>query len=223
MTPALRPAVFLDKDGTLVHDVPFNVDPDRLRLREGAGRALASLARAGYALVLVTNQSGIALGRFAPAALGAVWQRLDRLLAPHAVRLDAIYHCPHHVDGTVVALARDCSCRKPRPGMLLRAARDLDLDLARSWMVGDILDDIEAGRRAGCRTVLLDVGSETEWRRGPLRVPDAVAGSLPEMADIVLGQGSEAPVFGGNAHDRGERQGVRPPATGRPSQAGRCA
>jgi histidinol phosphatase-like enzyme len=97
-----------------------------------------------------------------------------------------MYHCPHHVDGTVLAYARACSCRKPRPGMLLRAARDLDLDLGRSWMVGDILDDIEAGRRAGCRTVLLDVGSETEWRRGPLRVPDAVAGSLPEVADVIL-------------------------------------
>lgn len=186
MSIAPRPAVFLDKDGTLLHDVPFNVDPERVRLREGAGRALAQLAGAGHALVLVTNQSGIALGRFAARALGPVWQRIDRLLAVSGARLDAIYHCPHHPDGAASEYARACACRKPQPGLLLQAARDLDLDLARSWMVGDILDDVEAGHRAGCRTVLLDVGSETEWLRGPSRVPHAVAGSLTEAAEVIL-------------------------------------
>lgn len=186
MTRALRPAVFLDKDGTLVHDVPYNVDPDCVRLRAGAGRALARLASAGYALVLVTNQSGIALGRFAAAALAPVWQRIDRLLAADGVRLEAVYHCPHHPQGVVAPYAGACACRKPQPGMLLAAARDLHLDLGGSWMVGDILDDVEAGRRGGCRTVLLDVGSETEWRRGALRTPDAVAGTLPEATDIIL-------------------------------------
>jgi histidinol-phosphate phosphatase family protein len=182
----MRPAAFLDKDGTLLHDVPFNVDPERVRLREGAGVALARLARAGYALVLVTNQSGIALGRFAAAALAPVWRRIDGLLAPHGVRLDATYHCPHHPEGAVLQHARACACRKPQPGMLLAAARELHLDLGRSWMVGDILDDVEAGRRAGCRTVLLDLGSETEWRRGPMRAPDAVCTSLPEAAEEIL-------------------------------------
>jgi histidinol-phosphate phosphatase family protein len=181
-----RPAVFLDKDGTLVHDVPFNVDPERVRLREGAGPALARLARAGFALVLVTNQSGIALGRFGATALAPVWRRIDRLLAPYAVRLDAVYHCPHHPQGVVAEYTRACTCRKPQPGMLLGAARALGLDLGRSWMVGDILDDVEAGRRAGCRTVLLDVGSETEWRRGPLRTPDIVCVTLLETAEAVL-------------------------------------
>jgi histidinol-phosphate phosphatase family protein len=115
-----------------------------------------------------------------------VWRRIDRLLAPHAVRLDAIYLCPHHPEGTVAEHARACACRKPQPGMLLAAARELNVDLGRSWLVGDILDDVEAGRRAGCRTALLDVGSETEWRRGPMRAPDVVCGSLLEAAEAIL-------------------------------------
>lgn len=186
MTPRRRPAVFIDKDGTLVHDVPFNVHPERVRLREGAGRALAQLAGAGFALVLVTNQSGVALGRFAAAALAPIWRRIDRLLAASGARLDGIYHCPHHPEGTVAGYARICACRKPQPGLLLQAARDLGLDLDGSWMVGDILDDVQAGSAVGCRTVLLDVGSETEWRRGPGRLPDAIAGSLLDAADVIL-------------------------------------
>lgn len=180
------PAVFLDKDGTLLHDVPYNVDPARLRLRADAGPALALLRRNGYRLVLVSNQAGVALGRFDEAALPPLWRALGEALAPWGVTLDGIYYCPHHPKGCVPAYTRHCDCRKPAPGLLQRAALELGLDLARSWFIGDILDDVEAGRRAGCRTVLLDVGSETEWISTPMRHPDHVVASLTEAAFTLL-------------------------------------
>lgn len=183
---ALSPAVFLDKDGTLVHDVPFNVDPSLIRLRDDAGTALALLQRRGYRLVLISNQPGLAHGFFAANALDRMWTALAEQLAGYGVALDAIYFCPHHPQGVEPRLARVCDCRKPQPGLLLQAAREHGLDVCRSWMIGDILDDVEAGHRAGCRSILLDVGSETEWRAGPEREPDFVARSLSEAVAHVL-------------------------------------
>lgn len=183
--PAQR-AVFIDKDGTLVHDVPYNVDPEHIALRDDAGEALQRLSHAGYALVLVTNQAGIAKGFFPEQSLAAVWVTLDERLAPYGIAFDGIYHCPHHPQGTVAAYAIPCNCRKPHPGLLLRAAAEHGYDLGRSWMIGDILDDVEAAHRAGCRAVLLDVGSETEWLPGPYRRPDYVASSLNDAATHIL-------------------------------------
>src|SRR5690606_16490855 len=102
------------------------------------------------------------------------------------VQLAGAYYCPHHPEGVVDGLAVACACRKPGDGLLRRAAADLGLALDRSWMVGDILDDVEAGRRAGCRTVLLDVGHETEWRAGPLRRPHHMAPDLPAAVEVIL-------------------------------------
>ncbi|HEX7004431.1 MAG TPA: HAD family hydrolase [Trueperaceae bacterium] len=184
-----RPAVFLDKDGTLVANVPYNVEPDRMELLPGAGRALRRLQDAGYALVVVTNQSGVARGYFPPTALRAVRWRLESLLDPFGVRLDDFRACVHHPKGVVAPYARECDCRKPKPGLLLGAAVANGIDLSRSWMVGDILDDVEAGCRAGCRTVLLDgpgVGGETEWLPGECRDPDCTAGDLEAAAEAIL-------------------------------------
>ena len=173
----MKPAVFIDKDGTLVHDVPYNVDPERLELRDDAGAALRALQDAGYALILVTNQAGVALGRFPESALPPLWRAIAERLEENGVELTAVYHCPHHPAGAG-AYAQQCDCRKPQDGLLRRAASAHGIDLARSWMIGDILDDVEAGHRAGCRTVLLDVQSETEWQMTPLRTPDYVAPDL---------------------------------------------
>lgn len=188
-----RPAVFIDKDGTLVHDVPHNVEVERVRLRSDAGVALSRLQRRGYALVLVTNQPGVAQGLFEESALEAVWACLNLQLAPYRVAFEAIYYCPHHPGGRDPRYAHECDCRKPQAGLLYRAASEHGLDLARSWMVGDILDDVEAGRRAGCHTVLLDVGSETEWRSGPWREPDHIARGLAEAAAWIVAQNQAAP------------------------------
>ena len=179
-------AVFLDKDGTLVEDVPYNVDPARIRLAPGAREGLTALADAGYRLFVVSNQSGVARGMFGEEALGPVWAKLAELLGGFGVKLDGAYYCPHYPGGSVPEFARDCDCRKPAPGMLLRAAREHGLDLAESWLVGDILHDVEAGRRAGCRTVLLDNGHETEWDLSPGRRPHLVAADLAEAARLIL-------------------------------------
>ncbi|SMB80324.1 D-glycero-alpha-D-manno-heptose-1,7-bisphosphate 7-phosphatase [Deinococcus hopiensis] len=183
---ALRKAALLDKDGTLIEDVPYNVDPGLIRLSPGVGPALRALDGAGFALVVVTNQSGVARGLFPESALTGVEARLRELLAGEGVVLAGFYHCPHHPDGTVPEYARECECRKPGPGMLRQAAQELGLDLTRSWMVGDILNDVEAGNRAGCRTVLLDNGGETEWVPGPHRTPDFTARNWDEVVGFIL-------------------------------------
>lgn len=167
----LRPALFIDKDGTLIENVPYNVDPALLRFMPGAGAALARLQRAGLALVIVTNQSGLARGLFTREQFDRLAQALQqRLRQEFGVVLDGLEMCPHGPgdDG-----APTCPCRKPAPGMLIRAAHQHGLDLARSWIVGDTLDDVEAGHRAGCGGLLFHSGGETVWRRSPLREPDA--------------------------------------------------
>ncbi|RPJ77348.1 MAG: HAD family hydrolase [Acidobacteria bacterium] len=176
-------AVFIDKDGTLIRDVSYNVDPAGIELMPGALEALTSLARSGFAPVVVSNQPGVGLGYFTAGALAGVECRVRELLAAGGVRLLGCYFCPHApaAPGGVAA----CGCRKPAPGLLLQAARDHDIDLAASWMVGDILDDVEAGRAAGCRTVLVDTGGETEWRRSPARTPHAIVNDLRDAARII--------------------------------------
>jgi histidinol-phosphate phosphatase family protein len=181
-----KPAVFLDKDGTLLDDVPFNVDPDRITLAPGAAEGARLLTEAGYALVVVTNQSGVAHGAFPESALSRVEAHVRALVEAAGGRLLGFYYCPHDVSGSVAPFNRACGCRKPEPGLLHRAASELDLALDQAWLVGDILDDIEAGRRAGCRTILLDRGNETEWRFAPGRVPHRVASDLREAAEIIL-------------------------------------
>jgi D-glycero-D-manno-heptose 1,7-bisphosphate phosphatase len=168
------PALFLDRDGTLVEPRHYPSRPDQLQLYPGLGPHLARLRAHGFRLVVITNQAGLAHGYFTVADLERMHAHLAAKLAGLGVRLDAVYHCPHHPDGAIPALARRCDCRKPAPGMLLRAAADLDLDLARSWFLGDILDDVEAGNRAGCRTVLVDLGTEAPPTH-PLRRPHFVA------------------------------------------------
>jgi histidinol-phosphate phosphatase family protein len=179
LASAGAPTIFLDKDGTLIEDVPYNVDPDLVALTSGAGRALAQLVNAGFRLVVVSNQSGIGDGRFEAAALEAVERRIRELLAPWQVSIDAFYYCPH-------TRSRGCDCRKPAPGLLLRAAAERGIDLGNSWLIGDILDDVEAGRRAGCRTALLVNGNETKWELGPLRVAHLCALTMPHAARGIL-------------------------------------
>lgn len=175
---AAAAAIFLDKDGTLIDDVPYNVDPARITLAPGAVAGLRRLSRLGYRLLVVSNQPGVAHGRFDIGALEPVRQRLAQLLSEQGAHLAGFYCCPHGPD-------EGCGCRKPLPGMLLRAAAEHQLDLAASWMIGDILDDVEAGARAGCRTILIDNGNETLWLRSPLRTPTWIASDLDAAAQLI--------------------------------------
>ena len=181
---ASRPAVFIDKGGTLVENVPHNVDPKLLRFKASAVEAMSALAKEGLALVLVSNQSGIGRGYFTRFEFSRLQATLEQRLRDEAdVELTDFVICPHvPAPGGLPA----CLCRKPAPGMLVRAARAHRIDLGSSWMVGDTLDDIEAGRRAGCRTVLLDDGGETVWRRSPLRIPHARCTDWKNVTRLIL-------------------------------------
>ncbi len=131
LTPtSLRRAVFLDKDGTLVEDMPFNVDPDRIRLTSGAAEGMRLLHVAGFVLVVISNQAGVAKGLFLEPALEAVKQRGSRLVCESGAYLAGFYYCPHHPAGSVADYRRQCLCRKPAPGLVLEAAHDLASGLA---------------------------------------------------------------------------------------------
>ncbi|MEV7391587.1 HAD family hydrolase [Streptomyces sp. NPDC091215] len=180
-----RPAVFLDRDGTLIRDVPHLGDPRRVELLPGTGRALRRLTAAGFVTVLVTNQSAIGRGLIDETAYRAVGAALDTLLADEGCRLDASYFCPEvprGADRTVI----EHPDRKPGPGMLLRAAADLGLDLAASWMVGDMVSDVLAGLHAGCRGAVL-VGAAPAG--APPVLPAGFVRTAPDVsaaADLVL-------------------------------------
>ncbi len=181
-----KKAVFLDKDGTLIRDIPYNVDPRKIRLEPGACEALRLLHARGYLLIVVSNQSGIARGFFPERALLGVRRKLDDIFSRSGVPLAGFYFCPHHPDGIVPGYRTKCFCRKPHPGMLLRAAKELQVELRLSWMVGDILDDVEAGRLAGCRTILIDNGNETRWKSTDMRKPDHYAPTLAQAARMIV-------------------------------------
>lgn len=179
-------AVFVDKDGTLVEDLPYNIDPSCIKFTDGATDGLRLLADRGFRIFVISNQPGVALGRFSEDALTAVERHISDALRGNGVTLEGFYYCPHLPNGAIARYAVACSCRKPASGLLLQAARDHGLELARCWMVGDILDDIEAGRRARCRTILIDNGNETEWDLRGERQPEAVAHDLLAAAQIIL-------------------------------------
>ena len=197
----MRGCVFLDRDGVINEEVDYLHDPDRVVLVEGAAAAIAALGAAGLAVVVATNQAGIARGMYTERDLGAVTARIAELLAPAGARLDATYFCPHHPEAGVGAYLRACRCRKPGPGMLEQAAAELGLDLARSAMVGDKASDLEAARAAGCAAVLVrsGYGAREEARLAAedrAELADAVFDSLAAAVPWLLARlapGSGAP------------------------------
>lgn len=190
--PPLRPpdparAVILDRDGTLLHDPGYLGDPEGVVLLPHVGESLRALRAAGFRLVVASNQSGIARGRYTLEQYGRVEARVAELLAAEGVTLDATYICPFHPEGTVPAYACEHEDRKPQDGMWRRAARDLGLDLARCYSVGDGERDVVAGKRAGTVAVLL-AAERDKW---PLPVggpydPDFTARDLREAALWIL-------------------------------------
>jgi D,D-heptose 1,7-bisphosphate phosphatase len=179
-------AIFLDKDGTLIENVPYNVDPEQIRLTEGASEGLRMLQDFGFRLIVVTNQAGVAYGKYKEDALLPVRQKIQQLLESSGVTLDDFYYCPHHPDGKVEEYAIHCFCRKPNAGLLFKAAREHDINLAASWVIGDILNDMEAGRRVDSRTILLDNGNETEWKLTSQRRPHFTVKTLKEAAEVII-------------------------------------
>ena len=157
MLMADRAAVFLDRDGVLIEDRNLLVCAEEMRLLPGVPSALAALKEAGFILIVVSNQAVVARGLISAAGVERLHTELERrLIEAGGPALDGVYFCPHHPEATVEAYRVACDCRKPRPGLLLRAAREHRLKLPSSFMVGDRITDIAAGRRAGCRTVLIE-------------------------------------------------------------------
>lgn len=182
----MNKAIFLDKDGTLIRNVPYNITPALIELNEEIVETLRILQQHNYLLVVVSNQAGVAKGYFDEKALVGVNNHIAGLLAGSGVAIDAFYYCPHHPDGIIAEYAIKCDCRKPAPGMLLQAAATLEIDLAASWMIGDFLDDVEAGHRAGCKSILYDNGGEKGWLKdNKYREPDYTVTSLLQAARII--------------------------------------
>ena len=175
----MGPAVFLDRDGTLGPDQHFLSRPGAFRLYPETPNALAALARAGFALVVVSNQSGVGRGYFSRERVESVNDELRRQLRRAGVELAGVFVCPHHPDD-------GCACRKPAPGLLWRAAKRLSLDLRDSYLIGDRPSDIGAGRAAGCRTIWL--GQGRDWS-DPEPRPDAIVGDLGAAASVILAGG----------------------------------
>jgi histidinol-phosphate phosphatase family protein len=184
--PTSARAVFLDKDGTIVHTAAHDFDPDRLELLPHVGEGLRQLQDAGYLLVVVSNEPGVALRWFTVDTLARVEARIDELLAPYGVVISGYGWCVHHPPGSRVVGATACTCRKPRPGLLLEAAGTQGIALDQSWIIGDMLDDVEAGVRAGCRAILVDRGSETRWRAGRVRTPSAIVYDFADAAAFIV-------------------------------------
>jgi len=183
---AVKRAVFLDKDGTLIPDIPFNVNTALISLSAHSVEGLRVLQQMGYLLVLISNQPGIAQGLFSHAQVMAVGKKIKSLLNEKGIKLSGYYYCPHSPSSLKSIVGLSCSCRKPMPGLLYRAAKELNIELNLSWMVGDILHDIEAGNLAGCRTILINNGNETEWLVNNVRTPDMIVPHLNAAAEFIL-------------------------------------
>ena len=146
-------AVFIDRDNTLCRDVPYCSRPEDIELLPTAAKGIRLLNEHGFKVVVITNQSGIARGYFTEETLSRIHQKMQNDLAEQGAFVDAIYYCPHHPDD-------NCECRKPKPTMILQAARDLNIDLRQSYSIGDSDMDVDAGKRAGCSTIRINSGLE---------------------------------------------------------------
>jgi D-glycero-D-manno-heptose 1,7-bisphosphate phosphatase len=185
---AARAAVFLDRDGTLIEDVGFLDTLTRLVVFPWTIDAVRALNRAGLPVIVVTNQSGVARKYFPESFVHDTHRALDERLAAGGARVDAYYYCPHHPDGKLPEYARDCDCRKPRAGLVDRAARDLNLDPERSFVVGDKWGDVRLAHAVGARAILVRTGSGAveEQHPRPGVTADAVLDNLAAAASWIL-------------------------------------
>ena len=188
-------AVFLDRDGVInelirypehsIIDSPFTVE--QFKLRDGVGKAIKKLQEAGYKVVIASNQPGIAKEHMSRETFDKIGQKMREELAKDGVRLDGEKYCLHHPEAKVKEFKVNCECRKPKPGMLLHAAQEMDIDLSQSWMIGDGLTDVKAGRRAGCKTILLgNMKCELcHWMDEEDARPDAICADLLEVTKMI--------------------------------------
>ena len=186
----MRRAAFLDRDGTIIEEVGYLDRPERVALYPWTIDAIRALNRAGLAVVMATNQSGVARGFFTEAVVDDVHRHMAAMLAAGGARIDAYYYCPHHPDGKVEGYNRGCDCRKPGRGLVDRAARELGVDPTRSFVVGDRWLDVALGRAVGAESVLVRTGygmTEEQKRPGDLAA-DAIVDNVIAAASWMLGR-----------------------------------
>ena len=191
-----RPAVFFDRDGTLNEEVEFISAPEQLRLIPGAGRAVRAVNEHGLLAFVISNQSGIARGLFTEADLIPIHAKFEQDLGKNGARIDRIYYCPHHPTAGIPPYRTDCECRKPRPGMLRRAAEDLGADLSMSYVIGDRIVDVLAGKNAGAKGILVLTGygeTSAEECRAQGIVPDYIAPTVKEAVEFILNERKGVP------------------------------
>lgn len=188
-------AVFLDRDGVInelmyypeqgIVDSPFT--PQQVRLIPKAAIAIRNLNRLGFKVVIVSNQPGVAKKHFTKVVLEKITKRLEVLLSQKGAHLDGIYYCLHHPQAKIAKLRKRCSCRKPKPGLLKKAAKEWNIDLKNSYMIGDGLSDIQAGKTAGCKTILIG-SNKCDWCREMEKrkiKPDYIVANLLEAARVI--------------------------------------
>lgn len=183
---APRAAVFLDRDGVLTREDEWVLRPEQVELLPGAAAGVRALNEARIPTIVVTNQSAVARGWIDESGLARIHARLHELLALESAHVDAIYACTHHPTEGVGLLRRTCDCRKPEPGLLLRAAHEQAIDLAQSWMVGDAARDMQAGRAAGTRTALVLCGKGRVELSRIDPAPEFVGATLEEVSAVVI-------------------------------------
>lgn len=183
----LKPAVFLDRDGTVILDVNYLSSPDQIQLFEGSAEAIKKLNDAGILSILVTNQSGVARGYFSEETVNLVNQKLTEMLQTEGAFLDAVYFCPHHKKGSVKEYSKDCECRKPKVGLIKQASVDFkEIDLNNSYVIGDKECDIELAKNAGFKGILVKTGYGAQILDQMEIKPDYIAKDIKEAVNWLL-------------------------------------
>ncbi|VVB95767.1 Glyceraldehyde 3-phosphate phosphatase [uncultured archaeon] len=183
----MKRAVFLDRDGVLTQEPPHYAHRvDELEFIPGSPEAIRMLNKNGYVVIVVSNQSGIARGYYPEEDTDIFNQAMEKKLAEIGAHIDTIYYCPHHPEAIIEKYRVDCDCRKPRPGMLKRAEKELNIDLKKSFMIGDRWSDIEAGKRAECKTVMVRTGYNLEKLKDNEITCDYVANDLFDAVEYIL-------------------------------------
>jgi D-glycero-D-manno-heptose 1,7-bisphosphate phosphatase len=178
-------AIFLDRDDTLIEDPGYINNPDQVKLLDGVPEALIELKALGYKLIIASNQSGVARGIVTEKVLAQIHDRLKQMLAEKGALLDRIYYCPYHPDGIVQKYRKESDLRKPNPGMLLAAAKDMDIDLTQSWVIGNSSRDTVAGSKVGCKTILIEQPARQEKPKLGQSKPNHRAVNMKEAVNII--------------------------------------
>jgi len=179
-------AVFMDRDGTIIEDVGYLNHPGAIQFIPGSIEAIKMLNAAGYKVIVITNQAGVARGLISENMLQTIDKTLHKWLLSGGAHLDGIYYCPHHPEHGYYPYRQVCECRKPHPGLIKRAQKDFDIDLSQSYMIGDKATDIEAGQKVGVKTIMVLSGHGTEEKGKLKNAPDQFAANLLEAVKQIL-------------------------------------